>query len=121
MSNTNYEDLKIMIVNQYAILENISCDKMITKLNALDFQSEFKKLRKNSMKYKIIFIICVLASLSLIVLEIYVARDSIKPKMIEILSALFSFSFIAILFQRQLSRLSLKLRLLGFLYEFYKK
>lgn len=121
MNSAKLDNLKMMIINQYAMLEKTSNDKMIAKLNGLDFRSEFAKLRKSQKTNKIIYIGFILAALSLIGINIYLFKDSIKPGMFDLLQALFAFAFITIIFQRQYSIISLKIRLLGFLYEFYRK
>jgi hypothetical protein len=121
MTDTDLKHLKEMLVAQYAQLNNLSDAKMLEKLAGTDFRIEFNNLRKQSRMYKILLIVGSTLSLAVLLFRLLLIKEAVHQHSMDVLGAIFTIAIIVIIFQRILSKISLKIRLLGFLYEFYKR
>ena len=120
MTNTGFDNLKHMLMSQYAVLENLSEEQTIAKLEKLDFPAEFKKLKWQSKVNKFVILLSTGLSVGLFLFNLFIQKSANQISM-SILSTLFAIAFIVIVFQKQLNNILLKIRLLGLLFEFYKK
>lgn len=108
------EKIKLNLIQQYSKLEGLTEQKLISKLDKIDWSIEFKKFKKY---LRLIKIFQGLFAALIIIMAVAIINEAITAQSALVIFCMM-FSFISGL-QRIHSKNNSKLRVLGLLYEIY--